>query len=153
MKSNNEFDKIGKKTTYQVPDGFFEQVSERTLLKAKKQEENRRKNLIIWRTVALAASLLSFAMLGYYMTNSEKPETTPIAQQLQPTTKQPIDQSKIIPVPSKVTEIKRGVLQTTNPKENYIEELSTVLSDMTDDELLQLAAMYKSDLFIGESPQ
>ena len=73
MKADNEFDGIGKKTTYKVPDGFFEHISERTLSKAKQRELKRRKTLMLWRTVAVAASLSAIAILGYYMYEKSKP--------------------------------------------------------------------------------
>ena len=37
--------------------------------------------------------------------------------------------------------------------ESSVAELSTVLAEMTDEDLQQLATMYKNDLFLGESPQ
>ncbi len=126
MKADNEFDGIGKKTTYKVPDGFFEHISERTLSKAKQRELKRRKTLMLWRTVAVAASLSAIAILGYYMYETEKPEIQMIVQSKNPDIKQTISQ------------------------ENNVEELTTVLADMSDDELAQLEAMFKADPFMEE---
>ena len=74
---NTEFKEIGRKSTYKVPDGFFEKVSEKTLLMAKQREQNHRNMIITLRTFAAAASLFAFALIGYFIL---KPETKQIVQ-------------------------------------------------------------------------
>ena len=81
---------------------------------------------MLWRTVAVAASLSAIAILGYYMYETEKPEIQMIVQSKNPDIKQTISQ------------------------ENNVEELTTVLADMSDDELAQLEAMFKADPFMEE---
>jgi len=67
-----------------------------------------------------------------------------------------IDTIRLTEVISKkitITEIKKEAPVKTTIKETKPEEITDVLSELSDDELLQLAAMYKSDLFIDDSPQ
>jgi len=87
------------------------------------------------------------------MSEPGKPETYPIVQDKQPEVKQKIGQVQVISSPQISAEIKKVIPQKTIAKENYKEEISAVLADMSDDELLQLAAMFKTDPFMGESPQ
>ncbi len=108
--------KIGKDSGYKVPDGFFEQVSELTLLKAKRREKNHRRIQLALRGFAVAASLSAIALLGYYENNSEKHEVKQVAQ-----------------------------------KEKLEVTISDVLPDLTDDELLQMTVVYRTDPFIEES--
>lgn len=153
MKKNNEFQEIGKRMTYKVPDGFFKQVSEKTLRKAKQREQNHRKSLLLWRTVAVASSLSALALLGYFMFEPGKPEKNLIVQEKQPVTIQILEQKKEISKQSAVDEIKKVIPENILVKENEVEGISDVLADLTDDELLQMAARFKTDPFIGESPQ
>ena len=81
---DNEFQKIGKKTPYNTPDGFFEQISEKTLQKAKQREKGRRSNLILWRTVAVAASLAALFLIGYLISDPVlKPESKLVLKEKQ----------------------------------------------------------------------
>lgn len=157
MQENNEFPGNGKKTPYKVLDGFFETISEKTLLKAKQREQSRSKRLVIWRTMAVAASLAAIVFIGYNISNPElKPQSTLIVLDDQPVEQQVIKNQEAAKEP-KVTEIKKVV--TEKVPENIIadetnaEEISDVLADLSDEELLQLAAMFKTDPFISESVQ
>lgn len=153
MKEDNEFPEIEKKTTYKAPDGFFDQVSEKTLWKAKQREQNRRKSLMLWRTVAVAASLSALVLLGYFMVEPGRPVANRIVQEIQPKTKQINGQKNEISKQHIIQEIKKVIPEKTVVKENNMEEISDVLADLSDDELLQMVAMIKTDPFIGELPQ
>lgn len=153
MKEVDEFQKIGKKLPYQMPGNFFELVSEKTLRKAKQREQNRRKSLMLRRIVTVAASLSALALLGYFMLEPNRPETNLIVQEKQTVTKPIIEQKQEVPEQPTEAEIRKTVPEKTLAKEKIVEKISDVISEMSDDELLQLAAMYKSDPFIGESAQ
>jgi hypothetical protein len=154
MKENDEFQGIGKLTHYKVSDDFFEHISEITLLKAKQREQNRRKSMVLWRSVAVAASLIGIALFGYYNWDTSKTETKIVAvhektsdsvqsiHQLQSTTKQPI-----VAVIRKI-ESEKSIGKDKNP-----ENLNDVLVDLSEDELQQLVAIYKTDPFISESEE
>lgn len=152
MDPTDEFRDFGKKMPYQEPTGFFDQFSEKTLQQAKRREQNRKKSLVVWRTVAVAASLSALALLGYFMFEPEKPETSQIVQEKQPVEQPQIKNQEIIKQPE-VSEIKKAVPEKVVEKESNTEEISDVLADLSDEELLQLAAMYKTDPFISESEQ
>jgi len=156
MEPTDEFRDFGKKLPYQEPAGFFEQLSEKTLQQAKLREQSRRKSLVLWRTVAVAASLSALAFLGYFMFEPEKPELHQIVQEKQPVEQQ-IIQKQETPKQPEVAEIKKAIPEkapeTIIAKENNTEEIGDVLADLSDEELLQLAAMYKADPFISESEQ
>ena len=146
-----DFKKLGKDRGYSVPDGFFEQVSELTLRKAKQREKNHRRFQIMIGGFALAASLTAIALLGYFMTNSEKYE---VRQFVKKELKQPpesIRQKEVIGKQSPFPGIKRVAEEKTHVKETTIETLSDVLAELTDDELLQMAVVYRTDPFIEES--
>lgn len=151
MKEDTEFEEIGRKSTYKVPDGFFNQVSENTLRKAKHREQSHRKILITLRTFAVAASLSAIALLGYYVSRPEKSETKIIVQDKQTEAKQIIPQTEVTDKQIIFTEKKKVAPVNTITKETKPEEITDVLADLSNDELLEMAALYKSDLFIEES--
>lgn len=150
MKEDIEFQEIGKRTSYKVPDGFFEQISEKTLRRAKEREQSSRKILIALRTFAVAASLSAIALLAYFMTETEKTEIGQLVQNKQTEVKDTLRQTDVIVRKITVSEIKEEAPLKTIVIETKPEEIIDVLSELSDDELLQLAAMYKSDLFIAE---
>jgi len=156
MEPTDEFRDFGKKLPYQEPAGFFEQFSERTLQQAKLREQSRRKSLVLWRTVAVAASLSALAILSYYMFEPEKPVTSQIVQEQQPVEPPQLKNQAIVKQPE-VAEIKKvapeKVLEKIEEKEINAEDIGDVLADLSDEELVQLAAMYKADPFISESEQ
>jgi len=156
MEPTDEFRDFGKKLPYQEPEGFFEQLSEKALQQAKLREQNRRKSLVLWRTVAVAASLSALAILGYFMFEPEKPVTNQIVQEQQPVEPPQLKNQAIIKQPE-VAEIKKvapeKVLEKIEEKEINTEDIGDVLADLSDEELVQLAAMYKADPFISESEQ
>ena len=156
MEPTDEFRDFGKKLPYREPTGFFEHLSEKTLQQAKQRERSHRKSLVLWRTVAVAASLSALAILGYFMFEPEKPELNPIVQVKQPVGQQLIQKQEVIKQPE-VAEIKKAIPEKVSEKivakENDSEEITDVLADLSDEELLQLAAMYKADPFISESEQ
>ena len=112
--------------------------------------------MVLWRTVAVAASLSALAILGYFMFEPEKPVTSQIVQEQQPVEQPQLKNQAIIKQPE-VAEIKKvapeKVLEKIEEKEINTEDIGDVLADLSDEELVQLAAMYKADPFISESEQ
>lgn len=157
MNENNEFQEIGKNTSYKVPAGFFEQISGKALLKAKQRELLRRRKLVLWKTVAVAASLVAVFLLGYFIPDNHiklESKQTVITNQ---SAELPIIQNQEITKQIVVTEIGKTDPEKVSEKiiavETDAEEIGDVLADLSDDELLQLAAMFKTDPFISESAQ
>jgi len=156
METTDEFRDFGKKLPYQEPAGFFDKLSERTLQEAKRREHNRRKKMVLWRTMAVAASLSALAFLGYFVFETEKPVNNPIVLEQQPVGQPQLKNQVTIKQPE-MSAIKKAIPEKVPEKivakENDSEEITDVLADLSDEELLQLAAMYKADPFISESEQ
>lgn len=141
MKEEDIFDKIGKETPYKVPDGFFEGISEKTLLKAKQIEKLHINRLIIRNTVIMVASLAAVLLVAIFNPwFGLKPDLEPNV---------PSSQVKL--------QVNQLVENGTSPKEvvTYIvaakeesEDYSEILADLSDEELLQIEMIYKSDPFI-----
>jgi len=158
MKVDNEFQKIGKRIPYEVPDGFFEKITEKTLQQAKLRDPKYRKSRILWRTMSVAASLAAALLLGYMILYPDiKSESNQLAIQSQPVGQQLNHKKQETTRQSTVTGInKTGSEQVPENKTtaiNQTEGLSAVLADLTDEELQQMATMLKTDPFINESAQ
>jgi len=152
MKEDDLFKEIGKKMPYKVPDGFFDQISERTLQKAKQREKKHRNNSTLLKTVAVISSMAALFLLGYFIIRFDfKPETNEMAIDIQPTKQSIIKQKQNIAVSSSVAEKKEMVSEKIIEKnielENGTEDISDVLAELSDEELLQLSLMYKNDPF------
>jgi proline dehydrogenase len=148
---DKDFNKIGKDSHYSVPDGFFEQVSELTLIKAKQRENKHRKIQIVLRGFAVAASLSAIALLGYFMTNPEKQEVRQFVKQEQHDASRPNRQKEVKGEQIPSSWKKRVAEGKPIVREIKHETLSDVLPDLTDDELLQMAVLYRTDPFIDEN--
>lgn len=157
MKQSDDFPGIGKKLPYREPVDFFEGLSEKTLQQAKLREQNRRRSLVLWRTMAVAASISALALLGYFMFEPKLTKSPQIVQEKQPLEQPIIKDLEIAQQPEIMAEVKKvvpeKVPEQTVAKENNTEEIGDILADLSDEELLQLAAMYKADPFINESEQ
>jgi hypothetical protein len=157
MEAIDDFQIVGKKMPYEEPKDFFEQFSEKTLQQAKQREQSRKKMVVLWRAMAVAASLSALAMLGHYLFEPEKQELHQIVQEKQAVQQQIIPQQEVARQPEPAAEIAKLVPENepkrTIAKGSDTEEIGEVLADLSDEELAQLAAMYKADLFISESEQ
>ena len=153
MKTDIGFEEIGRQTTYKVPGGFFERISSDTLLKAKQRDQKRSKNRMIWQTIAIAASLMTLLYFTYSGPEPLKTGLNQIALDDDSKIKPTVNASETISNSVLVAESTDFVIRKRMRIENPFVELSTVLSEMTDEDLQQMATMYKNDLFLGESPQ
>ena len=159
MKELNEFRHIGKEMPYKTPPGFFETVSESTLQKAILREKAHKKDNLRRLIFSVAASLALLLYLGFHFVGNKvaysdsiliAQDSMPIAKQIHhekmeiPTAKSGLSTKKLNS--GKISE-KRLAVSAKN------EALSDVLSDLSDDELQQIAAMYTADPFINESVQ
>ena len=163
MKENIEFQEIGKKIPYKVPEGFFEQIAEKTLQKAKQRTQEHRKRLVFLRTLAVVASAAAVLLLGIFIPGHDpKPESNLALQD-----KQPVEQTIIQKKPQTAkqqptAEIRSKVAEPVSEKaipekdvigETATEDIGDILADLSDDELSQLTVMYKTDPFIDDLSQ
>ena len=147
MKYDIEFQDIGKNTPYKVPDGFFEKISGKTLQKSKERELKFRNRIVLWKALAVAASFVALISIGYLtfspriqMDSKQTVQNKQsVEQQITPQKQESLDEKT---VPEKQIATK-----------NKTEVFDDVLPDLSDEELLQIAAVYKTDPFIGESEQ
>jgi anti-sigma-K factor RskA len=153
MEPKDEFRDIGKKLPYQEPKDFFDQISAKTLERAKQHKRGQQKRLIVWRSVALAASLVAVAFLGLLIHNTEKPAEIVTVKEIKPETTIISGQNQQIKELTIAEPVKKAVEKNPVPEMKSTENMNDVLVDLSDEELMQLAAMYKSDLFMEEVMQ
>jgi len=150
-----DFHQFGKKTTYQTPADFFETISEITLELAKKRKRSIHRKRIIWITTSVAASLLALLSIGVLFQNlGTMPDNELIAQDSQQIV---IKKNQVVDkLPATKSSYKISLAKpTANKKVETAEKelVNDVLIDLTDDELLQMAAWYKTDPFTSEAIQ
>lgn len=150
MKENIEFQDIGKNIPYKAPDSFFDQISEKTLYKAKLREQAQRRNLTLWKTFTGAAALAAVVLLGYLIYDPAKQVQKPAVQQNHSLGQQMIQKPDLLNEPTHAIRKKDSSAKII-PEVKKTEDVMDVLTDLSDEELMQLAAMYNSDTFIGES--
>ena len=166
MNTESEFRGIGKKMPYSVPEGFFDRITEKTLEEARNREKNSRKTIVIWRTMAVAASIATLFAVGYLLFTPSPGKNTEQAFREDSAKKQP-EVTK--PEPAVISDLqaeiavdsqKPTVIEANNQSARSeeinkveIEEagINEVLSALTNDELLQLATMYNTDMFLVET--
>jgi hypothetical protein len=153
MKEDMEFQDIGKNTPYKAPDGFFEEISEKTLQRAKQRQQIQKRNKTLWITLASAASLAAVVLLGFLLSESGKPGQKLVVQKNQPQTEQVIKQNPDVSKEPTAAIQKNDSIEKTSSEVKSAEDMMDVLADLSDEELMQLAAMYKADPFIEETIQ
>jgi hypothetical protein len=159
MEEYNEFRQFGKETPYTTPTGFFETFSEKTLQKAITRKQNSRKIYIRRLIFSAAASiaLLVYSGIHFIWKSDSTPAIKLIVQDtlhsvqpiFQANTAMPKERTVI---GAKKTSIGKEIMKKIEVPEKA-EALKDVLTDLTDEELQQIAAMYKTDPFINESIQ
>lgn len=156
MAYNSEFQEVGKKMPYTAPDGFFNGITEKTLEKARHREKARRKYVLIWRSTAIAASLTAFIVAGYLLINLLPPgNTEQTAQNINVETPIEVQNEELAEV--KDTLPVKGYFDnneseaTTTTEEMDQEGINDLLTSLTNEELMELAAMLYSDMFMEET--
>ena len=79
MESYN-FDKIGKKMPYRVPDTFFEELENTIMIEVQKRQNKRNILKIFYRSVAVAATIALLMIVGGSGTKNDKTDFAEIAQ-------------------------------------------------------------------------
>lgn len=156
MTCNSEFQEVGKKMPYTVPDGFFDGITEKTLEKARQREKARRKYVLIWRSMAIAASLTALIVTGYLLINLLPPgKTGQTAQNITARPQNEVQNGELAEVkdtlPVKEEFNNNESEATTTTEEIYDEGINDLLTSLTNEELMELAAMLASDMFMEET--
>jgi hypothetical protein len=79
MESYN-FDKIGKKMPYRVPDTFFDELENTIMIEVQKRQNKRNILKIFYRSVAVAATIALLMIVGGSGTKNDKTDFAEIAQ-------------------------------------------------------------------------
>lgn len=156
MTYNSDLKDVGKKMPYSVPPGFFEGITEKTLEKARQRETARRKHVLIWRSIAIAASLTVLIVTGYLLINVlPKENTEQAAQNIVAGPQNELQNGELAEVidtltGKKVFDNKETEIKTVKGIQDE-EGINDVLSSLTNEELIELAAMLASDMFMEET--
>lgn len=146
MKKEFDFDKIGKQTSYKVPGGFFDEITSRTLEKAK-ERERRAKIRRIYTAVSVAASLLIVISVALFLKTGRpdiQPENVVVVQPAEP--EKPVVDS----IETNTTEPVQPKKEAEMPMIEKPETLDHLLTEMTDEELVALANDLSDELFVDE---
>lgn len=164
MKDQDVFQKIGKRMPYEVPDDFFDTISQKTLQKAKVQTKGRGSvRRLIW-VFAVAASLVGVIFLAYDagekqqsplsdIQTSEPVKLASTASDSQPENIAMVTEPSVTKVldTGKVDLKKEERKPSAEPGPENAENLNDLLAGLSDEELMQMVAEIKSDPFMGEA--
>ena len=163
MEEEFDFNKPGKQTPYQVPSGFFDTITATTLEAAENRGKSIKRRIGLWQTMAVAASVAILLTAGYFLFTArttekvnlpeiaikESPVTTeirqPAAEPAQPVKAEAEKQKAHL---SKVPDKRVKVQHTIIAEEP--ETLEAILATVSDEELLQLASLAESELYVYE---
>lgn len=156
MQPENEFRQFGKEIPYKTPEGFFESVPGKTLLAAKKRAQKQKIKRLTWISIGVAASLTAILYLALPIeVPVVLPASGPVSQEkkaiVEPKQPEMLTQSK---EPAKIPKKRVDSLVVNVPiaqEADATEPMSAVLSDLSDDELRQIAVLYNTDTFLRES--
>lgn len=147
MNTDFDFKNIGKRTPYKVPDDFFDQITEKTLMEAKRRDLRSRKIRRLWFSVASVASVAALIVFGLFadIDNTGKGGVVPLdtlsnLTSLNDTSYENGD-SLLSP----------GLNSHSGTRSNR-SEIDKVISNMSDEEIKLLADISYNDLFF-EQPQ
>lgn len=159
MQDYDDFQQIGKEIPFEVPTGFFEAIAEKTLKKAITREHIHKKNNKRRLIFLVAASVALLFYLGFHFIQNSAPIQVPnlIVERTKPTNQSATKLSRETPNPKSIVELNKVIPEKINEKELTTQEktevLRDILSDLSDDDLQQIATRYKTDAFINESLQ
>lgn len=131
MKEEFNFKEVGKRTPYGVPEGFFEEVTQKTLDLAKERDKKERNIKVRFRVAAFVASVAAAVIAFALFTKLAQSEFESLEQ---------TDSVKV-----KNSYGIAGKYSTT-PTEN----IDTLLNNMSDDEIKLLADLTMKDVFYNQ---
>jgi len=145
------FQKIGKKMPYEIPEGFFDRVTNETLLKAREREKARKKRIFLLRHLAAAAIFTGIAVAGAIYLQPLKPEqpthvTSNTSDIQYDKANIQYDTSSAIKKENKTSQQQEIRELLRNPDSAAAETMDIFLASISDEELLQWAIALKNDL-------
>jgi hypothetical protein len=153
----NDFQKVGKKMTYSVPEGFFDRITSETLKKAHLREMARKKRFRLWSVLSVAATLSGVILAGILYDQPSRSKTEQIV--VQATAKEEINlNDPSIETTHQITPEQKAESSAIpesprNPEGPSVknEPMDELLASISDEELIQWAFMLKYDPFTEES--
>jgi hypothetical protein len=148
----NEFQNIGKKMPYRVPDGFFEHITGNTLAEARRRRKGRKFRILLLSSVALAASLAAMLFLfTLFAPGIREKAQSPAVQNLpggppypeKPVTPDPDRQVRGKPDFAEQKKAGDGELSTATENES----IESVLASIDDEELMAWVQSLRNDTF------
>jgi hypothetical protein len=148
--NEEQFHEIGKKIPYQVPDGFFDDITWKTMAEVKKRNRQGRKMIIFWSALSLVATLTLLITIRL----PQLPKTGVAEKEPAETSLQAQVSSEDWDHPAANGSPEKGLDRSTERKPGEVKDdvpddsraLAELLSTLTDEELLQLAARFTNDL-------
>lgn len=148
-----EFGRFRNHNPYNVPEGFFENITKQTLIQAHQREKNAkvRKMLVIFTTAASVIILLAF---GYLFVSQQAKKTDPfMVKSVSEDLISEKSQSEEIPSTDSVNpKMNKGsnkpIEKLTEPVQD--DRLENLIADLSDEDLLQLEAVMQEELLITE---
>ncbi len=147
MNTDFDFKNIGKRTPYKVPDDFFDQITEKTLMEAKRRDIRSRKIRRLWFSVASVASVAALIVFGLFadIDNTGKGGAIPLdtLNNLTSLNDTSYENGDSLLSPD---------LNSPSGTRSNRSEIDKVISNMSDEEIKLLADISYNDLFF-EQPQ
>ncbi|MDX5419583.1 MAG: hypothetical protein LPK09_10235 [Hymenobacteraceae bacterium] len=169
MEENFDFDKVGKKMPYKVPPAFFEKMTESTLAEAERRSTVKKQTwFTLWPAMAVAASLALLLTIGYFVYTGQTTSDDMMAVQEQEVKQEAPAAEEIQVIPNEENTEQPGMAQVEQPakpgpvvaleqpkpdvlpRATKAETLDDVLANISDEELMLLAAVAETDLIVYE---
>ena len=152
MKNEKEFKEIGKKVPYQIPQDFFDTITEKTLQKAKLRSRNRNiKHLLIWTSAA--ASVIVILIFSGLVINPfpkvQKLETVAQSNENLPEVKPEIIRDSAIAFEIEPDENDQEP-SSEDISEYQDETFENLLASLTEEELQALAGQIIAEIYFNE---
>jgi len=155
MERENFFEKIGKRLPYEVPDDFFDSITEKTLQNAKERRSRaKRRYIMIW-TSAAAAVLALLAISVLYIHQSGKRGIPETLVQREKNSEVLMPEEKLISIPDSslyydmVHRENELLVKSEEKKGNGEEAFQDLIASLTEDELLLLAGQLSAEISIN----
>lgn len=153
MESKNIFDEIGKKVPYGVPDNFFETITERTLVKARKA---RRKKIWIRTLIPLTAAASVLIIITFnFLSKTQQPVHNEILSKNQMDLKQNDIQLDSLKESNKIIIRDTSTKQPKEPNNSVPleseESLESLLAKLSNEELDELSGIISLEIYSDES--
>lgn len=169
MKKEFDFEKVKKRMPYGVPPDFFDGITEQTKAEIERRNAVDRKSSFqfLWKAVSVAASIVALLTVGYILYTGSRQNTQPPTESIVSAPTPALDAGSIT---AGAEETPRPSVAATPPQTNSTkkadatakkrpismaaidkpETLDEVLASIPDEELLLLAAVAASDLYVHE---